>query len=63
MWYTYCLRPDKNLVIKAPVIPIHGSIADIARAKRQQVAYARTKPVRNEAKKWTTSAAFSDMPC
>ena len=49
--------------ITAPVMAIQGRIDDRARARRHDLEYARTKPVTNAARKLTTRATFSDVPC
>jgi hypothetical protein len=46
-----------------PEIPIQGTMELIARASRQFLMYAKTKPVTNAEKKPTTRGTFSDKPC
>jgi hypothetical protein len=53
---------DTNLFIMAPVMAMQGKMEDKARASRQFLAYAKTKPVTNAAKKLTTRGTFSDNP-
>ena len=48
--------------MKAPEIEMQGNMADMARANRQFLAYAKMKPVKNAERKLTTRATFSDMP-
>jgi len=45
-----------------PVIEIQGRMELIARASRQFLEYAKTKPVKNAEMKLTATATFSDMP-
>ena len=52
-----------NLFMTDPVMPMHGRMDDSARARRHDLAYARTKPVMKAALKFITSATFSDIPC
>ena len=51
------------MFITPPVIAMHGMIDDIASARRHDRTYARTKPVTKAARKLTTSATFSEVPC
>lgn len=44
-----------------PVIAIHGRMEDSANANLHDRMYARTKPVRNAAKKLVTRATFSSI--
>jgi hypothetical protein len=60
---TYCIYLETNLFMIAPVMPMHGRIEDIAKARRHDRIYARMKPVMNEKMKPTTRATFSDIPC
>jgi hypothetical protein len=46
-----------------PEIAMQGIIELIARASRQFLIYAKTKPVTNADKKPTTRGTFSDKPC
>jgi len=52
-----------NLFISPPVIAMQGTMELKARASRQFLIYAKTKPVTNAEKKLTTIATFSDKPC
>jgi hypothetical protein len=54
---------DMNLFIKAPVIERQGRMEHMARASRQFLANAKTKPVTNAEMKVTVSATFSDKAC
>jgi hypothetical protein len=47
----------------APVIAMQGRMELMARASRQFLTNAKTKPVTNAEKKLTTRATFSDKPC
>jgi len=60
---TYRIYLEMNLFMKAPAMEMLGSMEnDIARDSRQFLANAKTKPVKNAARKLTTRATFSDMP-
>jgi len=48
--------------MRPPVIEMQGRRELRARASRQFLAYAKVKPVKNEARKLTVTATFSDMP-
>lgn len=52
-----------NLFMIPPVMAMQGRMDDIARAKRQFLAYARAKPATKAPKKFATSATFSEIPC
>ena len=54
---------DMNLFITAPVIEMQGRMEHMARASRQFLANAKTKPVKNAEMKLTVRATFSDTPC
>jgi hypothetical protein len=60
---TYCIYLTMNLFMRPPVIAMEGRMALIARASRQFLIYAKTKPVTNAEKKPTTRGTFSDKPC
>ena len=51
------------MFITPPVMAMHGMMDDIARARRHDRTYARTKPVTKAARKLPTSATFSEVPC
>lgn len=53
---------DMNLFIIAPVIEMQGRMEHMARARRQFLEKAKTKPVTNAEMKVTVSATFSDKP-
>ena len=59
----YCIYLDMKLFIMAPVMEMQGKMEHMARANRQFLANAKTKPVKNAAVKLTESATFSDKPC
>ena len=48
---------------RVQMMPMQGMIEDSARARRQLRMYASTKPVTNAARKLTTRATFSEIPC
>jgi hypothetical protein len=52
-----------NLFMTAPEIAMQGRMELIARASRQFLIYAKTKPVTNAEKKPITRGTFSDKPC
>lgn len=60
---TYCVYLTTNLFMIAPVIAMQGRMELMARASRQFLTNAKTKPVTNAEKKLTTRATFSDKPC
>lgn len=60
---SYCMYFEMLLFIRAPVMPIQGKIDERARASLHDRTYARTKPVTKAARKLTTRATFSEIPC
>ena len=46
-----------------PETAMEGKMELMARASRQFLLYAKTKPVTNAEKKLTTRGTFSDIPC
>ena len=59
---TYWVYLKANLLMIAPEIAIQGKMEHMARASRQFLKNATTKPVKKQAVKLMARGTFSDMP-